>query len=170
MTSLQILALKAVAALAILAAVVAGTWFKAEAYYGNKYAALLAEEKQHATDAQRAVDDKIRADTTVSKEVNDEAVAQIAALSNTVDRLVRERTTLTLRPVSSPAAKGPPGADDAAHGPAATGNPAETPQPAATVAACLDPGSLRDILDVADQTISELLLFREYARQTGQSP
>ena len=164
------------AKLGIFVAVLAGTfgvgWFASAAHSAAQYNLLLGQERQRAADAQKVVDDQVKANTTVTKEVNDEAVAQIGVMSDTIaGLLLRKPSTVTVtRFVAAPQGAGIP--DGKPNGPAVPGRadpPAEHPSTTAAVA-CLDAETLRDVLDLADKTISEVLLFREYARGTGQYP
>ena len=143
------------------------TWFAADAYYSKQYAGLKAEEIQSAKDQQLKADDEQIQNKMVTKEVNDAALAQIAALRASVDDLsVRKPATVTLTRVvcaATPSASSPPDALGRA-----TAGDVGPPASLASPTASLDASTLADALDTAIWGVRTQLLQREYEAKTGQ--
>lgn len=167
MTTWQIWLLKGVAALAVLAAIVAGTWFKADAYYSAKYDNLKGQLVAEAKDQQKQVDATIANNTMVAKEINDEAVNQIGLMSDVISDL-SVRLNTSRRPFTvCPATAGTPAIGAAPNGSGTTATAGRDPVPSTGIV--VDRQVLTDILQAADDAVTADILWRKYARETGQS-
>jgi hypothetical protein len=165
-TTIELTFAKIGIAIAILLGCCGATWFAADAHYSSQYAALKAKDMQKAADAQKIIDDKARADETVTKEVNDEAVAQIGVMSDAIVGLLQHPITIT-RTVT--AIQGPAELDVKPDGPGIAASPGPADGPEKTIGACLDPATLKQILDIATSGIDAELEWRKWARGTGQA-
>lgn len=167
---IQTLALKIGLALAIVAGACGATWFAADAHYSDQYAALKAGYEQAARDQKAQVDKTVADNQAAAKAVDDEANQQISGMAGTITSLlmrkpaggsavtVRACTAGTVRPYLDPV------------GPATTASPRPAPEPAGSgVEAAIAPAILTNVLDVALDALKAELLWREYARKTGQA-
>lgn len=158
---------------ALVLGLCASVWFIADARYSKAYVALKAQYEQASKDA--AVEDaRVLADYAhAAQEVNDEAQAKLArAAADLADLRVRVNDGYAAIGACSAAsadaadvALGPGAADshrpaDAAARPAGPALPAEL--------ATIDPGVLRAVLSVGIDALNAELLWRDYARRTGQ--
>lgn len=154
----------------VLSTCIVGTWFAADAYFSREYEALKASVIQEAKDAQKAEDDRARANETVSKGVYDAAQTQIGDMAVVMaDLSVRLKahpsslkvcpvTPGSLQPYVQPGGPQAPVAGESAPGVAG---------PASDVG--IDRDTLKSILTAAKQAVIAELLWRRYARGTGQA-
>lgn len=154
----------------VLSTCIVGTWFSADAYFSQEYEALKASVIQKAKDDQKAEDDRARANETVSKEVYSEAQSQIGDMATVMaDLSVRLKshpsplhscpvTPGSLQPYVQPGGPQAPVAREPASG-------AAGPAPDVGV----DRDTLKSVLTAAKQAVIAELLWRRYARGTGQA-
>lgn len=169
MTTLELWLLRVVIVLTLAAGEAAAVWFAADAHYSRAYVALQADYQQATKDQAAEAAATLSRYAAASQEVNDEAQKQLAGMAATLADL-RLRAPAAGQPtVSLCTAQGPGRPPDAAVGPAAAGSPGGAPSAAGSgIELAIDAGALGDTLDVAIDALSAELLWRQYARQTGQ--
>ncbi len=166
---MNVFALKIGIALAIVAGACGATWFGADAHYSRQYAALKAGYEQASRDQKAAVDRTIADNQAAAKAVNDEAKQQIGDMSRVIADLSVRSTAggHALRVCAAPAGTVRPYLDPI--GPAVTASPGRATEPARTAQdAAIAPAILGNVLEVGIDALKAELLWREYARKTGQ--
>ena len=172
---LEIGLLEASIALAILIGSCVATWFAADAHYSRAFSSLEGQLDEAARLQQRAVAEQIAKDGQAAKAVDDEAKSQIGSMSAVIaDLSLRNAhpggTGRLCAGAPGPAVPRPqPDRPAAAGGSGTPSGPAAASAPAPAVSAPgIDLGALGDALELGKESIKAELLWREYARKTGQ--
>lgn len=174
--TLQVGLLEAGIAAAVLAGACGATWFGAAAYYSKELSSLEGQLLAAASAQKAAVDAQIATDQAAAKEVDNEAQQQIGSMASVIiDLSMRNaagsRTAaLCASPASAAIAHGQPDRSSAtaSSGPTATPS-AAAPSPPAISTPSIDLGALSDALELGVESVKAELLWRQYARQTGQA-
>jgi hypothetical protein len=172
---IQTLLLKIGIVAAVLIGACTATWFGADAHYSRQYEALKSSYEQAAKDQQAKVNQTIADNKAAAKAVNDEAQEQIGSMAATIgDLSLRLQHNAGSRTVTVRAA--PPCPTIAAVQPdrpaaaASTGTPAEAAGPSDHPEAIIDAGILTGVLDVSIDALRAELLWRQWVRETRQTP
>lgn len=162
-------------ALAILIGACVATWFAADAHYSKAMSNLQGQLDEAARLQQRAVAEQIAKDGQAAKAVDDEAKSQIGSMSAVIaDLSVRNAhpggTGRLCAAAPGPAVPRVQSDRSAAPGGsiAPAGPPAASAGPPAVSTPGIDLGALGDALELGKESIQAELLWREYARKTGQ--
>ena len=156
---IKVWALKIGIVLALLIAVVTGTWFAADAHYSKQYTSLEAQLRQEAKDQEVENAKTLARYATAAQEINDETQTKLAGANDHVARLVRESRDRANQVSVCPATPGQLAAANAANGPAVAGS-----DQSATVA--LEAATLRSALEVGIDALNAELLWRKWAAET----
>lgn len=163
MSTIQLWLLKLGIVAALMLAVGVGAWFAADAHYSKKYEDLKSSYQQ-ATKDQAAI---LTQYAQASMEINDEAKSKLAGAGTVVrDLSVRlDGSHAALQICTSTT-----GVDEYANRSAAAGStgPAGTGTQPIGATVSVDPQTYHDELSVAIDAITAELLWRDYARRTGQ--
>jgi hypothetical protein len=153
---------------AVLVCAVGITWFAADAHYSQALASLEGQLKGAAKVQEAAVEAQKQRDAAATKDIDDKANAQIGSMADTIAGLLRESArgrTIALCP--APAGSVRPYLDPV--GPAIAAGPGRPAEPARpTQDAAIAPAILGKVLDTGIDALKAELLWREYARRTGQ--
>jgi len=163
---MQALALKIALLAAIMVGACVATWFKADAYYSQKYTSLKAQYEQAAKDQEIEKAKLLATYAHAAQEVNDEAKYTISGMSVSISDLgMRLRSSHSaLSMCTSTASAGSTG--EQPNGPATAASVGAVANPQATIG--IDANVLASTLDTAIDAIEANVLWRKYARETGQ--
>jgi hypothetical protein len=169
-TTIEITALKISVAVAVLIGACAATWFKADAHYSQALSSLEGQLKGASEAQQKAVDKQKADDAAVTKDINEQAQQQIGSMAGTISALLLRKPAgsgAISVCTSSPSAARAPVQPERPAAAASPGPPAIPARP--SIEAAIDPGTLTDSLTVGIDAIKAELLWRDYARRTGQT-
>lgn len=174
--TLQVGLLEAGIAAAVLAGVCGATWFAADAHYSQALASLEGQLEGAAKAQKTAVDAQIATDQAAAKEIDGEAQQQIGSMASVISDLsVRvasggRTVSLCTTAASTLIAHVQPDRPAATASPGPPANPAAAAPGVAPVSpAGVDLGSLTDAIELGVESVKAELLWREYARRTGQA-
>jgi hypothetical protein len=172
---IQTLLLKIGIVAAVLIGACAATWFGADAHYSRQYEVLKSSYEQAAKDQQAKVNQTIADNQAAAKAVNDEAQEQIGSMAATIgDLSVRLQHNAGSRTVTVRAAPSCPTVaavqPERPAAPASPGPAPETAGPSDHPEAIIDAGILTGVLDVSIDALRAELLWRQWVRETRQTP
>ncbi len=157
---LQIGILELCIAGAVCVGVATSTFFWTRGHYIDQFDTLKAQLTQAAKDEQKQIDEEIKNNTTVTKEVNDEAVNQIGNMSNAITDLLLQHNAVSTSKV--PATTNTTTCiDDTAIRPATTAGVGQDQSVAQSV---IDTKELVDVLQLTKDSITAQMLWREWAK------
>lgn len=174
--TLQVGLLEAGIAVAVLAGACGATWFAADAHYSKQLSSLEGQFEAAAKAQRAAVDAKIAKDQDTAKEVDSEAQQQISSMASVIADLSMRSAARSHSGALCATSSGAPVArvqSDRSAAPASSGSPAAPPAAAPAAAAVsapgIDLGALSDALEIGVESVKAELLWRQYARETGQA-
>jgi len=156
--------------LAIIGATAGITWFAADAHYSKQYEDLKAQYAQTSKDQAAEDAATLTRYAQAAQEVNEDAKTELAsAAASAADLGVRLNDGYAaIRACSATSAVSPAPAVGSAVAADARQPAADQGRTGPEVSAGIDPEVLRDTLTTAIDAINAELLWRQYARQTGQ--
>lgn len=173
MPTIPVWAWKLLAGLAVIAGVAGTTWFAADTHYSKIIEHQKAVDQQAADDARVEAAAALTRYAQAAQEINNEAANTISGMSDDIRDLgvrgndARQALAICTAPVPVkpvPDANGSGTAPSAAVNPEAGGSVEDAER-----LIVIQPGQLKDDLEIARKAIETELLFRQWLRENGQA-
>lgn len=161
---------KAVAGLAVLAGACGATWFMADAHYSKQYVALKSQYEQATKDQAAENAATLTQYAQAALGVQDEAKSELADMDATIDDLRVRLSTASGPAIKVSRSASSAGTHAVANGSATAASSGSSAAATGSATACLDVDTERLALTVGKDALSAEILWRKFARGTGQIP